>query len=218
MLRLDPHIHSEYSHDSNSKISNILKVAKVKKLDAIAISDHNTVKGSIKAIDESSKYEKLLVIPSIEISSSKGHVLGLGVEELIDKGLSPEETIDKIHDQGGLAIIPHPYSFYRSGLFSKVIPPHLKIDAIEILNAKYFIGYGNKKARKFSKKYNIPGIGASDSHMLKTIGSCFTKVNSDMDIDSILKAIKKNKINTMGKGNSYISNAKNNLLDKISRK
>ena len=46
MLKMDSHIHSEYSPDSSSKIDDILKVAKKEKLDVIAISDHNTVDGT----------------------------------------------------------------------------------------------------------------------------------------------------------------------------
>ncbi|MCC7553017.1 MAG: PHP domain-containing protein [Methanobacteriaceae archaeon] len=212
---LDPHIHSFYSHDSDSKISDILKVAIKKKMDIIAISDHNTVEGSKVAIKESKKYNDIIVVPSIEISSSKGHILGLGVEENIDKGLSPEDTIDKIHDQGGIAIIPHPYSFYRSGLFSKVDPDKIKMDAMEVLNAKYFIGYSNKKAKNYSIKNNIPEIGASDSHVLKTIGTCYTEINCELSIDSVLKSISKSKVKSKGKGSSYFKNMKNSLLEKI---
>ena len=203
MLKFDPHIHSSYSYDCNSKISDILKTARVKKLDVIAISDHNTVEGSKVAIKESKKFDDLLVIPSLEISSSKGHILALGVEELIEKNLSPIDTIEKIHDFGGLAIIPHPFSFYREGVFSRVNPSTLKFDAIETLNSKYFFGYSNYKAKKYALKNNIPQIGSSDSHNLKSIGDCFTKLNCDLSIDSVFKAIKNRKTLPCGKGNSY---------------
>ena len=65
----------------------------------------------------------ILAIPSIEISSSLGHILGFGCEENIPRDLSPQETIDRIHDLGGLAIVPHPYCFYRHGLLHKTTRP-----------------------------------------------------------------------------------------------
>lgn len=203
MLKFDPHIHSSYSYDCKTKIEDILKVARAKKIDIICISDHDTVEGSKYAIKESKKYEDILVVPSIEISSSKGHILGIGIEDTIEKGMSPELTIEKIHENDGLAIIPHPYSFYRKGVFSKMSPDSLKIDGMEILNAKYFFGYSNYKSKKYSIKQNIPQLGASDSHNLTSIGSCFTEIDCDLNVDNVIKSIKSNKVSAKGKGKSY---------------
>lgn len=150
-MKLDPHIHSIYSGDSDSQIKDILKQAQKVGLNAIAISDHNTTKGSKVAIEESKNVENLLVIPSIEISSYSGHILGLGVTEEIPKGRSAIETVERIHDAGGLAIIPHPYSYYRHGLFIK-IDDNLSNDGVETLNARYIIGYSNNHAKELAKK------------------------------------------------------------------
>ena len=76
MYRLDSHIHCQYSPDSSTKIDNIIKKSIEDKIDIIAISDHNTVEGSKVAVEKTKDTENLLVIPSIEISSSKGHILG----------------------------------------------------------------------------------------------------------------------------------------------
>ena len=118
MLKMDSHIHSEYSSDSNSKIDDILKIAKSKNIDIIAISDHNTVDGTSEVVKKTRNTD-ILAIPSIEISSTLGHILGFGCEESVPRDLSPQDTIDIIHDLGGLAIIPHPYCFYRHGLLCK---------------------------------------------------------------------------------------------------
>ena len=118
MYKMDSHIHSEYSPDSLSKIDDILKVARRENIDILAISDHNTVDGTSEIVAKTRNTD-ILAIPSIEISSSQGHILGFGCEENIPQGLSPEDTIDRIHDLGGLAIVPHPYCFYRHGLLHK---------------------------------------------------------------------------------------------------
>ena len=80
MYRLDSHIHCQYSPDSSTKIDDIIKKSIEDKIDIIAISDHNTVEGSKVAVKKTKNTENLLVIPSIEISSSKGHILGFGCE------------------------------------------------------------------------------------------------------------------------------------------
>ena len=117
----------------STKIDDIIKKSIEDKIDIIAISDHNTVEGSKVAVEKTKNTENLLVIPSIEISSSKGHILGFGCEEVIPRDLEPEETIDMIHNQGGLAIIPHPFCFYRHGLLCKSHPDELNFDAIETI-------------------------------------------------------------------------------------
>ena len=203
MLKMDSHIHSEYSPDSHSKIDDILRTAQKENIDIIAISDHNTVDGTSEVMAKT-KNTDILAIPSIEISSSLGHILGFGCEENIPRDLSPQDTIDRIHDLGGLAIIPHPFCFYRHGLLCKSDYRELKIDAIETKNARFVIGYCNRKAKKLSQKQNISSLGATDSHYWKFVGDCFSLIDSEKDIDSILKAIKKNKVEAHGKGTSNI--------------
>ena len=203
MLKMDSHIHSEYSPDSSSKIDDILKVAKKENIDVIAISDHNTVEGTSEVLKKTRNTD-ILAIPSIEISSTQGHILGFGCEENIPRDLTPEDTIDRIHDLGGLAIVPHPYCFYRHGLLHKTDYKNLKIDAIETKNARFIVGYCNWKAKKLSKNEQISELGASDAHYYKFVGDCYSIVDSEKDIDNILKAIKKGNTESHGKGTSNV--------------
>lgn len=217
MYKMDSHIHSEYSPDSKSKLKDIFSVAKMRGIDIIAISDHNTVEGSEEA-RKLTKDDDLLVIPSIEISAAEGHILGFGCEEMIKRDLPAEETIDLIHDQGALAIIPHPYCFYRHGLLCKADYKKLKIDAIETKNARFIAGYCNNKAKILSKKEDLPGLGASDAHYYKFVGDCYSKIECEKDIDSVLKAIKKGKVEALGKGTSNIKLSKYLLDFKVLKK
>ena len=213
MYKLDSHIHCQYSPDSSTKVDDIIKKSIRDNIDIIAISDHNTVEGSKLAIKKTKNIENLVVIPSIEISSTKGHILGFGCEEPIPRDLEPSETIDLIHDQGGLAIIPHPYCFYRHGLFCKTNPKKLNFDAIEVKNARFIVGWCNLKAKKLASKNNIPGLGASDSHYIDFLGDAYSLIDCELDIDSVLKSIKKNQVEAHGKGTSNIKLSKY-LFDK----
>ena len=204
MYKLDSHIHCQYSPDSSTKVDDIIKKSIRDNIDIIAISDHDTVEGSKVAIKKTKNNENLLVIPSIEISSTKGHILGFGCQELVPRDLNPSETIDLIHDQGGLAIIPHPYCFYRHGLFCKTNPYELNFDAIEVKNARFIVGWAILKAKKLGSKNNIPGLGASDSHYIDFLGDAYSLIDCELDIDSVLKSIKKNQVEAHGKGTSNI--------------
>ena len=245
-MKLDPHIHSIYSGDSRSKPVDIIKQAKAIGLDIIAISDHDSIKGSSLAIDIAKNIKNILVVPSIEITTDKGHIIGLGVKTLINKNLSPEETVENIHDEGGVAIVPHPFSPYRSGIFfkhketmnrltdfntSKDISSkdnnlkdntsrdnslkdsynNVRIDAVEVLNARYIFGYSNYKANKLADNKDLAKIGASDSHFLESIGDCYTEIvdiDNEPSIDDVIEAIKSKK--TVAKG----SRTSNKLIAK----
>jgi len=218
-MNLDPHIHSYYSGDSRSKIKDIIKQAMLIGLDIIAISDHNTIKGSKIAIQEA-KDKNIIIVPSIEISSLKGHILGFGVDEDIARDLTPEDTIDKIHDNGGIAIIPHPYSFYRNGLFSKIKPEGLEFEAAEVKNARFILGYSNYKSKKLAKMKNIAEIGSSDSHFIGSIGNCYTElkdIDSDCTIDDIIDVIKSRKTIAKGHRTSNYLIAKEVINKKIKK-
>ncbi|MGL6298527.1 MAG: PHP-associated domain-containing protein [Methanobacteriaceae archaeon] len=204
MLKLDSHIHSCYSGDARGTPREILKQASKIGLNAIAIADHNTIMGSKIAKEDANDFD-ITVISSIEITTTMGHIIGFGVNEDIKKGLSPYETVDIIHDLGGLAIIPHPFTRYRNGLFTKINPNSIKFDAIEVLNSRYIFGYSNFKAAKLAKKKGVPELGASDSHFIDAIGSAYTEINTEEDFtgrkvteDEIIEFIKDNKTRAKG--------------------
>ena len=151
---IDPHIHSTYSGDSTASVQDIVKYSRKIGLDAIAIADHNSLKGSQEAIKEFGNMEDLVIIPAMEVSSSKGHIVAMGISEEIPKGLSPEETVELIRVQGGIAIAAHPFVSYREGLFTNV--NFVDVDAMETLNSRYIFGYSNWRARNLAKEKNIP--------------------------------------------------------------
>ena len=152
-MRFDLHIHSCYS-DGRDGVYNILKFATKRGLDGIAITDHNTLKGSIAAqrLIHDRKLE-IILIRGAEITTSEGHLLALGVEDLPPRSRSPEETIEIIHDQGGISIVPHPYHLFRHALFR--IP---KCDAVEVYNSKHLFGISNAIAWHVALRRGLPMV------------------------------------------------------------
>ena len=193
---LDPHIHSTYSSDSTASPRDIVKKARSIGLDAIAVADHNTIKGSMAAIEEAKDFKDFVVVPGMEISSNKGHIVALGINEDVKQGLSPEDTVENIRALGGIAVAAHPFVSYREGLCDHV--KDLDIDAIETLNSRYVFGYSNWRARNLALKRNIPEIGSSDAHFLEAIGSCVTELEANFSYESIIEGILSGKTNVFG--------------------
>lgn len=193
--RYDLHVHSWFSSDCKSNPKDILKIAKENGLSGIAITDHN----STKFHHANFKIDGLLIIPGVEVSTKKGHIIGLGIKETIEKGLSPQETVEKIIEMGGLATVPHPFDFTRRGI-GKIIYD-LKEIAVETVNGSCPIKSFNAKAKQMAIKHNLPETGGSDAHRLKDIGMAYTACTEELEtIDDLLEAIRKHK--TIGEGNN----------------
>ena len=196
MLKLDLHIHSQYSEDGAGSPKEIIKILQKKGLHGMAITDHNTVKGSLEALKVAPK--DFIVITGIEVSTKDGHILGLNVKEDIPRGLTPLETVDKIIEQGGTPIVPHLFRS-MSGIKEKNLKKILgKISAIEVFNG-CSVPQSNLKTMKVAKKYNLGGTGGSDSHTPSFVGNAYTTADStDKNLDSIIALIEKKK--TWGEG------------------
>jgi hypothetical protein len=194
-MRLDLHIHSKYSEDGEGEILELAKVVRQKGLDGMAITDHNSIKGSLEALKL--KLPNFLVIPGIEISTSKGHLLAYGVKTKIKERLSPEETIDLIMAEGGIAVVPHPFR-WRTGIRKKTLQEiRGKVQALEVFNSRGPI-YKNNKAAKIAHKYGLGMTGGSDAHFLSDAGDAYTEVPNVNGIDDVIFAIKKGE--TQGNG------------------
>ena len=196
MIKLDLHIHSQYSEDAIGSPKDIIKSLKKKGLQGMAITDHNTVEGGLKAVKIAPK--DFIVIPGIEISTADGHMLALNVEKNIARNLSIQETVEKILDQGGTPIVPHLFRNMSGIKKEKLKTIHQKINTIEVFNA-CSMPKTNLKIAKIAKELNLGGTGGSDSHDPAYAGYAYTVVDTtDMNADAILSEINKKK--TWGEG------------------
>jgi predicted metal-dependent phosphoesterase TrpH len=191
-LNIDFHVHTCYSRDSSITLKQVISFAKKKGLDGVAITDHNTIKGALKL-----KTRDIIVIPGIEVSTADGHLLGINITTPIAKKLGIEETIEIIHENGGIAIAPHPFSFYKS-------PPSRSVsnyDAIEVMNASSIpFSILTHFSKQFANDLDLPQTGGSDSHYAPEIGLAYSVVDSCSDVDEIVSAIKKGNVFASGRG------------------
>ena len=196
MIKLDLHIHSQYSEDGAGSPKEIIKSLQKRGINGVAFTDHNNVEGYLKAIKAAPK--NFITIPGLEISTADGHIIGLNVKEKIDRGLSVEETVEKIIDLGGTPIVPHLFRSMSGIKKEKLKEIHKKISAIEVFNA-CSTPQSNLKTAKIAKEYNLGGTGGSDSHDPRYAGYAYTVVDiTDFNIDSVISEINKKK--TWGEG------------------
>ena len=111
-VRVDLHNHTHYSPDSILTPKQFVREARRRRLDVVAVTDHNTIRGAL-AVRELADFP---VIIGEEVRSEDGEILGLFLSEEIPKGLSAGDTIARIKDQGGIVGVPHPFDSLRSGL------------------------------------------------------------------------------------------------------
>jgi predicted metal-dependent phosphoesterase TrpH len=217
MLTCDLHIHTNYSKDGESSVEEILRVAEAAGLDAIAITDHDSVDGAKYALGLTST---VLVIPGIEVSTKQGHLLVLGVTEIIPAGLDVIETVNLARRMGALLILPHPYHIWRHGVARRKKAGMMVVDAVEVFNSRYIVGSANNKAARIAKRLGKPCVGGSDAHHAKFVGFGRTYVDAERNVPAILDAIRAGKVTCGGKQTplrTYTRQSLSNTWRKIKR-
>jgi predicted metal-dependent phosphoesterase TrpH len=217
MLVCDLHVHTRYSRDGESSVEEILKKAEEAGLDAIAITDHDTVDGIKHALSVPSK---VLVIPGIEVSTRQGHLLILGITEVVPAGLDVVDTVNIARGMGALLILPHPYHIWRHGVGRKKKAGLAVVDAIEVFNSRYIVGSANSKAARIARRMGKPCVGGSDAHNAKYVGYGRTYVDAEKNVASILDAIRAGNVSCGGKKTplrTYTRQSLSNTWRKIRR-
>jgi predicted metal-dependent phosphoesterase TrpH len=191
VLTVELHTHSELSYDGRDPIGLILEQAEAVGLDALAITDHDEIDASLEAAAIAEEYG-LIGIPGSEISSADGHVLGLGVEQQIPPGLPFGETVDRIREHGGLAVVPHPFQEARHGVLEHISRQELTTaDAIEVYNSRLLTGRSNRQARRFAELHDLPMTAGSDAHISEMVGQARTLIDAEEPtVEGILEAIR----------------------------
>ena len=185
--------------DGVSSPERILKIAKARGLKAIAITDHNTFIGSLEAQKLSEKY-CVVVIPGMEISTTEGELLAYGITEKIPFRITPQEAIKRIHKQGGIVAVPHPFMKPHSkkdfSRLDKNLILNLDIDAIEVFSPIH--GF-QKYWSDFARENNLAELGGSDAHMDSLIGTVWTEFPDECKtVNDYLEVIKNKKTKVNG--------------------
>jgi predicted metal-dependent phosphoesterase TrpH len=200
VLSVELHSHSALSYDGRDPVELLLEQAEAVGLDALAVTDHDEIDASLEAAALAQEYG-LVGIPGMEVSSAAGHVLALGVEELVPAGLGFEETLSRIREQDGIAVVPHPFQSSRHGVAPHVSREQLaSADAIEVYNSRLFTGRSNRQAQRFAERHGVPMTAGSDAHIAEMVGQAVTEVDAyHRSAESILDAVREGRTTVVGK-------------------
>jgi predicted metal-dependent phosphoesterase TrpH len=200
VLSVELHAHSALSYDGRDPVEDILERARSAGIDAVAVTDHDEIDASLDAAALAPDYD-LVGIPGMEISSAAGHVLAFGIDELVPAGLSFDETLDRIRDLGGVAIVPHPFQTSRHGVARHISRDQLaSADAIEVYNSRLLTGLANRKAERFAARRDLPMTAGSDAHIAEMVARAVTEVDTDERTpEAILDAVCDGRTSVVGR-------------------
>ena len=188
-IKLDMHTHCEYSPDSRTPIADQLQTLISAGIDVVCATDHNTIEGALRMREMA---EGIRVIVGEEVSTRDGEIIGLFLEKPIPRDLSGEETIARIHDQGGIVSVPHPFSrnrlyHIRRDALDRLWP---QIDCMEVFNAREAFAADNRRAEAYAKERNIPGAVGSDAHRVSELGRAWIEVDDFADREGFIDALR----------------------------
>jgi predicted metal-dependent phosphoesterase TrpH len=183
------HTHCDASPDSRTPVEEQARAIVAARLDGVCATDHNTIEGALRLQQVAVGFT---VIVGEEIRSRDGEIIGLFLDQLIPPELSAEETISRIKEQGGLVVVPHPFSPTRPNPLARTALDRLwpLIDALEVLNGRKEFPADNTKAAKYARERGIPGTAGSDAHQASEIGRAFVEIEPFQSAEELRQALK----------------------------
>ncbi|HET7676974.1 MAG TPA: PHP domain-containing protein [Candidatus Limnocylindrales bacterium] len=188
---LDLHCHSAASFDSLTSPADLTRVAAQRGLTHLAVTDHERIDGALRARDAAP--DGLTVIIGEEVRSAEGDLIGLYLERSVPPGLSALETVAAIHEQGGLAGIPHPFDRFRASGLARLGGDAARrlaaaLDYVEIHNARVPYPGANQRAADFAQRAGLPGVAVSDAHSLLEVGLAYVSLDAPVGDAAELRA------------------------------
>jgi predicted metal-dependent phosphoesterase TrpH len=188
-VRVDMHTHCEASPDSRTPVAEQVRGVRAARIDIVCATDHNTIDGALRLRELADGFR---VVIGEEVSSRDGEIIGLFLDHAVPRDLSGEETMARIHDQGGVVVVPHPFSINRRYHMRRAsldrLRPH--IDALEVFNAREAVFLNNRSAAAYAKEHHILGTAGSDAHRAAEIGRAFVEMPDFTGRDDFLNALK----------------------------
>jgi predicted metal-dependent phosphoesterase TrpH len=189
-------LHCHTHHSRGTKIptevmmspGEVVKLAKKAGIDGIAVTDHRVVSGWKEAREEAKK-QGLLFIPGQEIDSSDGHIIGLNLNEGVENFLTGEETLERIREQGGFSVAPHPYDIKNDGIKDMF----MRADAVEVFNSFVLDRFSNWHALRKARKSGKPMVVGSDVHMPDMMGLS-RNIADAHDMEGLFSEIRKGRV------------------------
>lgn len=215
-MRADFHSHTCYSHDGYQTPRELVERAREVQLDRIAVTDHHTLDGALRARD----LDPDRIIVGEEITSRDGiDVIGLYLTKCIARRLPLEQVVHEIRAQGGVVYLPHPFAYLLLARqrAERAFP---LVDIIEIWNSRAFYQAWNRRASELVRARGLPGAAGSDGHFGFELGRAMTVLPSFSDADSLKRAAVHAEVRHDGQGHllPHIASVACMILSRVMRR
>ncbi len=172
--RVDLHSHTIFSKDSLTRTEALLARARAVGLNKIGVTEHNRLDGALAA----KRLAPDLVIVGEEIKTTHGEIIAWYVQDEVPRGLSPQETVRRLRDQGAVISIPHPLDSVRTSAMGMqtVLTIIDAVDALEVLNARCVRAADNAAALELALAHSKLMTAGSDAHIPYEVGRCFLEM------------------------------------------
>ncbi len=152
-------------------------------LDIIAVTDHDDIGGALAAREIHARGSYCFeLMTGIELTTRSGHLLALDVDSPLRPLRPLDETVGEIHGLGGIAVVPHPFSYLTRSIGERALrrllatgAPELRPDGIELASGSLAARVTERKARHLNREsFRLPETGGSDAHFLPEVGRAAT--------------------------------------------
>ena len=127
------HLHSQFSHDSEGTLDDVLDAAALAGADFVWITDH----GNRNAARWQGMHDDLLVLVGQEWSQPEGHLVVLGSPDIEDTN-DTAQVLREAWTEGGLGVISHPDSTEKPWSDDRRLDA--EVSGMELLNVATMIG------------------------------------------------------------------------------
>jgi predicted metal-dependent phosphoesterase TrpH len=178
--------------DCSTTLDQVISSCQEKGINCIAITDHGAIEGALK-IKEIAPFP---VIVGEEVLTTRGEIMGMFLKELVPSGLSMEESIARIKEQGGLLCAQHPFDKFRKDALNAETMDKIaeRIDLVEVFNARNPLLRSSRLAKNFALKHSLPGSAGSDAHAASEIGNAYVEMPEFKGQEDFLEALARGKI------------------------
>jgi predicted metal-dependent phosphoesterase TrpH len=167
------HCHTVFSADSLLKVPDLVMAAKRKQLERVAVTDHNSIQGALRA----KELDPERIIIGEEIETSQGEILGYFMVDEIPPGLHPMEVIARLKDQQAFISLPHPFDRLRAHWQPQTLREMLPyLDALEVFNARCISRSYNRAADAFACGHQLQRMAGSDAHTVTELGRAAMRI------------------------------------------
>jgi hypothetical protein len=197
-LKADLHLHT--AEDPLDRVRytarELISKAADESFDVISITNHNRMTFN-QDLFSYAQERGILLIPGIEMTIRRRHVLVLNPPP--HKPCSDFLSLSRLCRSETLIVAPHPYfpgTYSLNGYLMKYLN---LFDALEYCHFYSPMINFNQRALEVCQSFGFPLVGNSDAHFLSQLGTTYSLIYAEKNLESIFTAIRRNKVEVVSR-------------------